>query len=63
MQEFDALGEEAVIYKLVGPVLVKQDMTEAKQNVNKRIDFIKTELYACDAITFRRAHNLVTVPG
>lgn len=45
-QEFDSLGDDAVIYKLVGPVLVKQDTIEAKQNVEKRLEFIKGELCA-----------------
>ncbi len=34
------------VYKLVGPVLVKQDQTEAKQNVDTRLDFIRSEMYA-----------------
>jgi prefoldin beta subunit len=33
------------VYKLIGPVLVKQDLTEAKQNVQKRIDYINGEMY------------------
>jgi prefoldin beta subunit len=32
------------VYKLVGPLLVRQDLDEAKSNVNKRIDFIRAEL-------------------
>lgn len=32
------------VFKLIGPVLVKQDLEEAKDNVNKRIEFIKTEM-------------------
>jgi prefoldin beta subunit len=32
------------VYKLIGPVLVKQDLDEAKANVQKRIDFIRAEL-------------------
>jgi prefoldin beta subunit len=34
----------AEVYKLIGPVLVKQDLEEAKQNVAKRIHYINTEL-------------------
>lgn len=36
-------GDNAV-YKLIGPVLVKQDLDEAKQNVTKRMDYINGEL-------------------
>jgi len=43
-QEMDLLEEGAVIFKLVGPILVKQPLDEAKANVQKRLDFIKTEL-------------------
>ena len=32
------------MYKLVGPVLVKQDQAEAKQNVNTRLEFIRGEM-------------------
>lgn len=43
-QELDRVEEEAKVYKLVGPVLVKQDLTEARSNVQKRIDYINGEL-------------------
>ena len=33
------------MYKLIGPVLVKQDQTEAKTNVDKRLEFIRSEMY------------------
>jgi len=39
------LDPDANVYKLIGPVLVKQDHEEAKQNVQKRIDYINTELW------------------
>jgi len=32
------------VYKMIGPVLVKQDLDESKQNVQKRIDYISGEL-------------------
>lgn len=37
------------VYKLVGPMLVKQDLDEAKANVQKRIEFIRGELKRLDA--------------
>ncbi|EPQ29651.1 uncharacterized protein PFL1_02871 [Pseudozyma flocculosa PF-1] len=43
-KEFDSLSSSNQIYKLIGPVLVKQDQTEAKSNVDKRIEFIKSEI-------------------
>ncbi|KAL0398340.1 UNVERIFIED_CONTAM: Prefoldin subunit [Sesamum radiatum] len=46
LKELDLLNEEANVYKLIGPVLVKQDLAEANANVRKRIDYISAELYA-----------------
>nr|CAG4648440.1 EOG090X0MQF [Moina brachiata]SVE93417.1 EOG090X0MQF [Moina brachiata] len=42
--ELNLLEVSANVFKLVGPVLVKQDLDEAKQNVNKRIDYISGEI-------------------
>ena len=42
-QELELISEDANVYKLVGPVLVKQDMMEAKANVSKRLEFINKE--------------------
>lgn len=42
--ELDHLGDDATVYKLVGPILVKQDINEAKQNVEKRLDYITMEI-------------------
>jgi len=43
-KELDILKEENDVFKLIGPVLVKQELCEAKQNVDKRMDYIKSEL-------------------
>ncbi|KAL8468478.1 hypothetical protein ACS0TY_031624 [Phlomoides rotata] len=45
LKELDLLNEDANVYKLIGPVLVKQDLAEANANVRKRIDYISAELY------------------
>jgi len=39
------LTPENIVYKLIGPVLVKQDQAEAKSNVNTRLDFIRGEMF------------------
>ena len=44
LQELDVLEDGAVVYKLVGPVLVKQELAEAKQTLEKRLEYIKKEL-------------------
>jgi len=38
------LKSDDVIYKMVGPILLKQEQSEAKTNVDKRIDFIQNEI-------------------
>ena len=48
MQELDLANEDAKVYKLIGPTLIKQDPVEAKSNVNKRLEFINGELSRLD---------------
>ncbi|XP_046751040.1 prefoldin subunit 6 [Diprion similis] len=43
-QELDLLKSGNEVFKLIGPVLVKQDLEEAKQNVVKRMEYISAEL-------------------
>ncbi|XP_010540566.1 PREDICTED: prefoldin subunit 6-like [Tarenaya hassleriana] len=50
LKELDLLEEGANVYKLIGPVLVKQDLAEANANVRKRIEYISAELKRLDAI-------------
>ena len=45
LKEFGYLDESSTVYKLVGPVLAKQNLTEAKQTVEKRLAYICKELY------------------
>jgi prefoldin beta subunit len=44
-QEFDILDDDANIYKQIGPVLLKQDKTEAVMAVNGRLEFIDKEMW------------------
>jgi len=48
-KEFSGLDDDANIYKLVGPVLLKQDKVEAKMNVDKRLEFIESEIKRIEA--------------
>ncbi|XP_076650571.1 prefoldin 6 [Halictus rubicundus] len=43
-KELDLLKTEDDVFKLIGPVLMKQDLEEAKQNVSKRMEYISSEL-------------------
>jgi len=47
VQELDVLEEDAAVYKLVGPMLIKQDLVEAKSNVSKRLEYIGGEMCVC----------------
>ncbi|KAF8670561.1 hypothetical protein HU200_050587 [Digitaria exilis] len=48
LKELELLDDGANVYKLIGPVLVKQDLAEAKANVKKRIEYISAELKRMD---------------
>lgn len=43
-QEFASLKDDANVYKLVGPILLKQDKTEAVLAVDGRLEFIEKEM-------------------
>ena len=44
LKELGLLEDEACVYKLIGPVLVKQELVEVKSNVSKRIEYIKNDM-------------------
>ena len=48
LQEVKLLEDDANIYKLIGPVLVKQDMPEAKSILEKRLEYIEREITGSD---------------
>ncbi|XP_068106286.1 prefoldin subunit 6 [Hyperolius riggenbachi] len=43
-EELALLDDSNTVYKLIGPVLVKQDMEEAKSTVDKRLQYINGEI-------------------
>ncbi|KAB5571293.1 hypothetical protein PHYPO_G00223320 [Pangasianodon hypophthalmus] len=43
-EELDLLDSQNTVYKLIGPVLVKQDLDEAKATVAKRLEYINGEI-------------------
>ncbi|CAG9862182.1 unnamed protein product, partial [Phyllotreta striolata] len=49
-QELELLPSDGKVYKSVGPVLIKTDLVEAKQNVTKRMEYISKELKRIDDI-------------
>ncbi|XP_045496638.1 prefoldin subunit 6 [Colias croceus] len=47
-EELSLLKNDSEVYKLIGPVLVKQDLEEARQNVAKRMEYISKEIKRTD---------------
>ncbi|TRY84408.1 hypothetical protein DNTS_035749 [Danionella cerebrum] len=43
-EELSLLDSQNTVYKLIGPVLVKQDLDEAKATVGKRLEYINGEI-------------------
>ncbi|XP_051514100.1 prefoldin subunit 6-like [Myxocyprinus asiaticus] len=43
-EELNLLDSQNTVYKLIGPVLVKQDLDEAKATVGKRLEYINGEI-------------------
>ena len=50
LAEFNLMSADASVYKLVGPVLAKQDVGESKTNVEKRIEYITKEIERMDKL-------------
>ncbi|XP_026548919.1 prefoldin subunit 6, partial [Notechis scutatus] len=48
-EELDLLDPSNSVYKLIGPVLVKQDTEEAKATVGKRLEYITGEIKRYEA--------------
>ncbi|KAK2743269.1 hypothetical protein FQN57_004958 [Myotisia sp. PD_48] len=43
-KEFKGLDDDAYIYKLIGPVLLKQERSDAVMAVDGRLDYIEKEI-------------------
>jgi len=62
-QEFVTLKPDNTIYKLVGPILVPQVQSEAKLNVDTRLDFIRGDMCAVAVFLLVRLEiNLTRTP-
>lgn len=56
-QELEKLEDDANVFKLIGPVLIKQDLVEAKSNVGKRLEFISNETERLDKMVKSMEHK------
>ncbi|CEF68963.1 Prefoldin subunit 6 [Strongyloides ratti] len=43
-KEFKLLSDDAAVYKLIGQALIKQDLNESKDNIEKRLEYIGGEI-------------------
>ncbi|OII77874.1 prefoldin subunit 6 [Cryptosporidium andersoni] len=50
-KELEQLESDAVIFKLVGNVMVKQSLEDSKANVSKRLEYIKSELQSISKVS------------
>jgi len=48
LEELTRLNDDSNVFKMIGPALIKQDLVEAKSNVNKRVEYIKGEIGRLD---------------
>ncbi|KAK6589707.1 putative prefoldin-related [Cryptosporidium xiaoi] len=55
-KELELLDSDAVIYKLIGSVMVKQSLDEAKSTVSKRLEYITNEIESVNK-TFETLKN------
>uniref|UniRef100_A0A673JYC0 Prefoldin subunit 6 n=1 Tax=Sinocyclocheilus rhinocerous TaxID=307959 RepID=A0A673JYC0_9TELE len=49
-EELALLDSQNTVYKLIGPVLVKQDLDEAKATVSKRLEYINGEIQRYESL-------------
>eukprot|EP01136_Pigoraptor_vietnamica_P022823 Opistho-1_new@6221 len=50
LQEMKLLKDDAEVFRLMGPALVKQDLSEAKSSVERRLEYINSEIKRLDKL-------------
>jgi len=63
LKELELLEEDASVFKLIGPVLVKQELVEVKNNVTKRVEFIKSDISRLEGNVKKFEKQTETVKG
>eukprot|EP00943_MAST-04B_sp_MAST-4B-sp1_P008956 g8956.t1 len=56
-QEMDILNSDSKVYKLVGPVLVLQEFNSAKDNVEKRLEYIQKDMKRVDEAIAKKSKD------
>ena len=58
--ELALLDDEDIVYKLIGPILVQQETSDAKIQVNSRIDIINKEIHKLEKNYQTNSKNMET---
>ena len=58
--ELDLLDDEDIVYKLIGPILVQQETSDAKIQVNSRIEMINKEMHKLEKNYQTNSKNMET---
>ena len=56
--ELALLDDEDIVYKLIGPILVQQDISDAKLQVDSRIEIINKEIHKLEKNYQTNAKNM-----
>ena len=62
-QELELLEDDASVFKLIGPVLIKQELMEVKNNVTKRVEFIRNDVKRLEGNVKKFEQQAQTVQG
>ena len=57
-KELGLLDDEDIVYKLIGPILVQQETSEAKIQVDSRIEMINKEIHKLEKNYQENAKNM-----
>lgn len=60
-KELDLLDEDDKVYKLIGPVLIEQDLADAKLQVKQRLSHIGGELKKLEQTLKKNDSNIATM--
>ena len=58
--ELALLDDEDIVYKLIGPILVQQDISDAKLQVDSRIEIINKEIHKLEKNYQTNSKNMET---
>ena len=60
-QELDLITGEAVVYKKIGPCLVKQDVQSAQDLISKRMEFVERSIKGIDKNVEKKQEEMTKI--